>query len=77
MRILVAASGLLTLLVALLDGHRGEDPDCLLALANAAVEAQEGAEAGHVGRGDPAQRAVARDQPLIPEASLRLSERDR
>ena len=48
--------------VALLDGDRGEDADRLLALAHAAVEIEEGAEAGDVGRGDAAGVALDRDQ---------------
>ena len=46
--------------VALLDGDRGEDPDRRLALAHAAVEREEGAEAGDVGGGDAAGVALAR-----------------
>ena len=56
-------AGLLAVLVALLDGDRGEDADRLLALAHAAVEVEEGAEPGDVGRGDAAGVAVDRDQP--------------
>ena len=62
---------LLAGVVALLDGAGGEDPDRLLALADAAVEGQEGAEAGDVGRRDPAGVAVDRDQPLVAQAVAR------
>ena len=64
-------AGLLAVLVALLDGDGGEDVDRLLALADAAVEVEEGAEAGDVGRGDPAGVALDRDQHLVPEAVAR------
>ena len=57
--------------VALLDGDGGEDPDRVLALAHAAVEGEEGAEAGDVGRGDAAGVALDRDQPLVAQAVAR------
>ena len=47
-------AGVLAVLVALLDGDGGEDADRLLALAHAAVEIEESAEAGDVGRRDAA-----------------------
>src|SRR4051812_1195731 len=50
------------LLVALLDSDGSENSDRLLALAHAAVEVEERAEAGDVGRRDPARRALDRDQ---------------
>jgi hypothetical protein len=58
-------AGLVAFVVALLDGDRGEDADRALALAHAAVEIEEGAEAGDVGRRDAARPAVDRDQHLI------------
>ena len=64
-------AGLLAGVVALLDGDGGEDLDRGLALADAAVEREEGAEAGDVGRGDPAGVALDRDQPLVSEAVAR------
>ena len=51
--------------VALLDGDGGEDPDRLLALAHAAVEVEEGAEAGDVGRRDPARRGTRSRSALV------------
>jgi hypothetical protein len=62
---------LLAGVVALFDGDRGKDPDRLLALTDAAVEGEEGAEAGDVGRRDPAGVAVDRDQPLVAQAVTR------
>jgi hypothetical protein len=61
-------AGLLAMLVALFDRDGGEDADRAFALAYAAVELQKGAEAGDVGRGDPAPVALEGDQPLVSEA---------
>jgi hypothetical protein len=61
-------AGVLAVLVALLDGEGGEDADRLLALADAAVAIEEGAEAGDVGRRDAAVVALDRDQHLVSEA---------
>jgi hypothetical protein len=67
-------AGLVAGFVTLLHGNWGEDPDRLLALADAPVQGKEGAIAGYVGRGDPAGVTVDRDQPLVAKASLRSPE---
>ena len=61
------AAGLLAVLVAVLDGDGGEDPDAL-ALARHAVELQPGAKAGDVGRGDAAPIRLDRQDHLVSEA---------
>ena len=61
-------AGLLAVVVALLDRDRREDLDRLLALAHAAVEREEGAEARDVAGGDAAGMALDRDQPLVAQA---------
>jgi hypothetical protein len=57
-------ASVLAVVVATLDGDRGEDPDRGLPLANAAVQRQEGPEAGDVGRGDAALGADHVDDQL-------------
>src|SRR5437773_2101512 len=66
-----ALAAVVAVIVKLLDGHRREDPERLLALADAAAQGEEGAEAGDVGRRGPAGVALDRDQPLVAEAVAR------
>jgi hypothetical protein len=61
-------AGLLVVVGALLDRDGGEDLDRLLALAHAAIERKEGAEARDVAGGDVAGMALDRDQPLVAQA---------
>jgi len=63
-------AGLLAIVVALLDGDGAEDLDRLLALTDAAIEGEEGAKPGDVGRRDAAGVALDGNQPLIAHASL-------
>jgi hypothetical protein len=67
----LSLAGVVAVCVALLDGHWGEDANRLLALADAAVELEEGAEAGDVGRGEAAGVTFDRDQHLVSEAVAR------
>jgi hypothetical protein len=64
-------AGLLAVLVALLDGDGGEDADRGLAFADAAVEVEERAEAGDIGRREPARVTDHADDALVVEAGAR------